>query len=501
MKRYLGLSLFAFAVLSFAAVWLGGLNQDEGWGLYAASLVADGKVPYLDFFYTQGPVTAYVYAALSPLWEPFGLVGGRVATWAMGALAIVAACRLAASFCGRKGAAAATAAALATALLLGSNLYHVYYTSIPKTYALASLFFATGFLALSRAVSSGSRIALVASAAFLALAAGTRYSFGAAIAAAAVCLFAADLRRTGFGLHLLRSRGVAFAAVAAAVLAAVYGPFLVVPAEREGLFAAFRYHVARAGGVDLVFSVGSLSRLVRWYLPVFVLLGLGFASAFRDKAGMGEAMRVSLVSCAAVFAVQFFAPFPYEDYQTPLMPVVAAAAAALVSARPDALLLALGLSWASSFGSPLLEKWTTDGQDRFWTIKKEKCEMALLKDAAKAVEALDPGGKTLLTQDLYLAVESRRKVPDGLEMGPFSMLGRDEWLKLLSSAPCPVAAFSGYGFSIKPPECVERPFDEQMEFWNALKKNYSRAGVIESFGQNSTTLIILKRGVKEGGAK
>ena len=87
MKRYLGLSLFAFAVLSFAAVWLGGLNQDEGWGLYAASLVADGKVPYLDFFYTQGPVTAYVYAALSPLWEPFGLVGGRIATWLMGAAA------------------------------------------------------------------------------------------------------------------------------------------------------------------------------------------------------------------------------------------------------------------------------------------------------------------------------------------------------------------------------------------------------------------------------
>ena len=500
MKRYLGLALFAFAVLSFAAVWLGGLNQDEGWGLYAASLVADGKVPYLDFFYTQGPVTAYVYAALSPLWEPFGLVGGRIATWLMGAAAIVVACRLAASFCARTGAA--SVAALATAFLLGSNLYHVYYTSIPKTYALAALFFAAGFLALSKALSSGSRRALAASAAFLALAAGTRYSFGGAIAAVAVSLFVLDLRRTGFGRHLFRSRGVLFSAVAAAVLVAIYGPFLVVPAAREGLFAAFRYHVARAGGIDLVFSVGSLSRLVRWYLPVFIFLGLGFGAAGRGKAGMCEAMRISLVSCAAVFAIQFFAPFPYEDYQTPLMPVVAAVAAALSSARADALLLALGLSWASSFGSPLLEEWTTDGQDRFWTIKKEKSEMALLKDAAKAVEAIDPGGKTLLTQDLYLAIESRRKVPKGLEMGPFSMLGKDEWLELLSSAPCPVAAFSGYGFSIKPPECVERPFAEQMEFWNALKKNYSRAGVIESFGQNSTTLLILKRnGENGGGAK
>jgi len=187
----------------------------------------------------------------------------------------------------------------------------------------------------------------------------------------------------------------------------------------------------------------------------------------------------------------------------PIMPVVAAVAAALCSARTDALLLALGLAWAASFGSPLLEKWTTDGQDRFWTVKKNKCEMAQLKDAAKLVETLDPGGKTLLTQDLYLAIETRRKVPDGLEMGPFSMLDGDGWKKLLSSAPCPVAALSGYAFAIKPPECVERSFDEQIEFWSILKKRYSRAAKIESFGQNATTLVVLKRndGAAGGGGE
>ena len=33
MKAFGWLGLFAFAVLGAAAVWMGGLNQDEGWYL------------------------------------------------------------------------------------------------------------------------------------------------------------------------------------------------------------------------------------------------------------------------------------------------------------------------------------------------------------------------------------------------------------------------------------------------------------------------------------
>ena len=67
MKRYEALAGFAFAVLAFAAVWLGGLNQDEGWYLYAARLVGEGKLPYRDFFFTQGPVLPFIYSVLPVL--------------------------------------------------------------------------------------------------------------------------------------------------------------------------------------------------------------------------------------------------------------------------------------------------------------------------------------------------------------------------------------------------------------------------------------------------
>ena len=285
-----------------------------------------------------------------------------------------------------------------------------------------------------------------------------------------------------------------FALAGFAALSLVYGPFLVDCAAREGLFAAQRYHAER-GGSDIVWTVGSLSRLVRWYLPVFILFGMGFA------AKTSPYMRTVFFSFAAVFAVQTLAPFPYEDYHVPVMALIAVYstvkfAAACISPAGSAnrqALLVLGLVFACSFGSPLLEKWTVNGQDRFWSRKKRMCELAQLRDVAGRIEAMDPGGGELLTQDLYLAVETRRRVPAGLEMGPFAVLDDNGWRRLLESAPCKVAALSGYSFAIEPPVCNERPVEKQMEYWGILKKHYRFSWKEDDFGQNSTTLVVLER--------
>ena len=207
---------------------------------------------------------------------------------------------------------------------------------------------------------------------------------------------------------------------------------------------------------------------------------------------------------AAVFAVQILAPFPYEDYQVPIMSLLAVYAAVKFASscashvgvvRPA--MLVLGLSFACSFGSPLLEKWTTNAQDRFWTRKKAKCELAQLRDVASRIEALDPGGKELLTQDLYLAIETGRRVPEGLEMGPFADLDDAGWKKLLESASCRMAALSGYSFAIEPPVCNERPIERQMEYWAILKKRYRLVDSEADFGQNATTLLVLERNEKK----
>ena len=472
-KVYLALAAAACVVLCAAAVWMGGLNQDEGWYLYAAKLVAEGKLPYRDFFYTQAPAMPFAYAAFAWAWAPGGLLAARAFTLAIGLCGIAFACGIAhrLSAPGRRDVAALT-----TFFLLAVNLYHLYYLAIPKTYALASLFVLAGFYLLVRG-REGGFLTTIFGGVCLALAAGTRISLGAAIPVVAVALLVMR-RRTAF---------LAFCVGAGGGLALVYGPFLLDPAARDGLVAAQAYHAAR-GGSDAVWTVGSLSRLVRWYLPLFVVLGLG---GFRKAWTLAAAF-------LAVFAVQMLAPFPYEDYQVPVMGLLAVFAAVNFAGREGAddsrrLLLVLGLSFATAFGSPLLEKWTTNGQDRFWSLKKPQSELAQLRDVAHEIEVLDPGGKTLLTQDLYLAVETGRRVPKGLEMGPFSMMTDAEWRRLILSAECPVAALSGYTFAIEPPTCRERSKGLQTDYWRLLAHGYRLAVREEAFGQNATPLLIFTR--------
>lgn len=480
MKKIWAVALFSALVLCAAALWFGALNQDEGWYLYAAQMVSEGKLPYRDFSYTQGPLMPVVYSAFSWIWKAWGLLGARVFTLLVGLSGVVfTLATVRREIAGRE---VRSFVMLAVFVLLGCNLYHLYYLAIPKTYALAGLFLSIGFFLLS--LSESRRRYVVPAAVALAFSAGVRISLGAVLAAVGVSL-------------LVRRRwmdAVLFAAGGAIALMLVYGPFLFDAASREGLIAAQSYHASRGGG-DIAWALGSLSRLVRWYLPVFILLGMGFT------ARVSPFIRTIAFSFAAVFAVQMAAPFPYEDYQVPVMPLLAVYAAVkfagssvslpLAPWRPS--LLVLGITCACSFGSPLLEKWMTNGQDRFWTVKKEKSELAQLRDVAARIEAMDPGGKDLLTQDLYLAVETGRHVPQGLEMGPFAMLGDEQWRRLLDGAPCRIAALSGYSFAIEPPRCNERPVEQQMEYWNILKNRYRFVDREEMFGQNATTLIILER--------
>lgn len=492
----------AAVILACAAVWLGGLNQDEGWYLYAAQLVRAGKMPYRDFFYTQGPLMPIVYSALTWAWDSAGLLGARALTAAVGlsaTLVSVATVRLLVPPA-RRGAAG-----VLVALLLSCNLYHLYFTAIPKTYALASLFVATGFYLLARALCDGSvrfRGGFLAAAGLaLAFAAGTRISLVALLGTSGLGLLA-SFRNCRWGFLWFGLGG-------ALGLLLVYGPFCLDEGALAGLCAAQRYHAAR-GGFSPVFVVGSLSRLVRWYLPVFILLGLavrpraadaGAAPAERSATGRTLTLGLVLFGFAGVFAVQMMAPFPYEDYQVPVMGLLALGASALTAGRvesdrlPRLVLLTTGLAYATAFGSPLLEKWTTDGQDRFWPLRKETTELAQLRETARRIERLDPGGKTLLTQDLYLAIETGRTVPDRLAMGPFSMLADDEWRELLETAPLdyPLAALSGYTFAIDPPGCGERPPERQAAYWEIINRGYEQVATVKAFGQNATELKIMRK--------
>jgi hypothetical protein len=80
--RFGHISLWCAAIaiavfVAFFSVWWGAVNQDEGWYLYAARLVKEGKLPYSDFFFTQGPALPFVYSVL-PI---EGMLSGRIVTF------------------------------------------------------------------------------------------------------------------------------------------------------------------------------------------------------------------------------------------------------------------------------------------------------------------------------------------------------------------------------------------------------------------------------------
>ena len=499
------------------ALWWGALNQDEGWYLYAAQLVREGRLPYRDFFFTQGPTMPFIYSLLAPLWAPgsplHGLLGGRVATAAIGLLATGMACVLARRLVPQERR---SAAALAVFALLAGNLYHVYFTTIPKTYALGTFFTLTGFLLLAAGLGLGRaappaswrRVVLPAAGGLaLAFASGTRISL------------ILMLPVTGLAL-LMRWRTCRWAFLWFGLggivgLFLTYGVFALDPPSRAGLLAAQRYHAA-CGGFDPFFAIGSVSRLVRGYAALGGVLFAGLLCRREEaKADHASAVRPFLwmmgLSFAAVFGLQLSAPFPYDDYQVPLMGVLTVVIVAWYLRRGASPLrqaaFAVLVAGMASASSPLLQQWMAYGQDRFWSVKKERSELSKLRFMAEEINLLDPGGTQLLTQDLYLAVEAGRKVPEGLEMGPFSyfpglseaeartcrVLNTEMLERLLAAAPTEVAAFSGYAFAIAAPTCDEVPFDRQKRFFRILKEKYEVADTEPNFGQNATTLLVLRR--------
>ena len=504
-----GLLALALYVLN---LWLGNLNQDEGWYLYAALERAAGRLPYRDFFFSQGPLMPRVYGLLSPFWAPFGVAGGRAVTALLGLGGAGLAAWLAARSAPRgRGLACAVTALLLTA----GNVYHSYFTTIPKTYALASLLLLAGVAALWQP--SGSRAAWCVGLGGLLLAgaACTRLSLGIALPVAGCFLL----------FHARRWKGawLGFGVGGLAGLALLLGPVLATDSD------AFRFsnffHASR-GTEGLLFAAGSVSRLIRHYLPLAALalaaLALrgwaGRAPRHPDTEVPPPGLGLALLIFAAVFVVHLLSPFPYDDYQVPVMPLAALATSiafwralpansdTVIEGRRQRVLVAVLLAWAAlgAGTSTLNEEWMIVGKDRFWVVRKSQPDLALLRATGREIAAQVPPEAYLLTQDTYLAVEARRRVPPGFEMGPFSyfpelgdadaqryhVLNARRLATTLAAGQAPVIALSGYGLALAAPVMTPVPEPQIAAFLEIIGRRYRLVRTIEHFGQAHTPLKI-----------
>lgn len=520
LSAWLAAVVAVLALLAANVAW-NDVNQDEGWYLYAARQVRAGRLPFLDFASTQGPVLPFVYACFDPVVRGLGVLGGRVVTALFGLAAIVSGSVLASRLAspGRRSLASFVAF-----VLVGVNVYQAAFFSSVKTYALCSLFLTCGLAVLidSARRASRSRLGFFTAGLLLGVAAGTRLSAAGTVPVAALWLLV-----TGAGRERAVSVGVF---VLGAFLAAVgiFGPF-AVGAPDALMFGLFQYHAGRSvGGIaSVAYKAGFLSRVVHaYFVPACVAVALLAARFFcrrpdvAARSGVSSSAGLWLVWCviALITAVHFLAPFPYDDYQVFLAPAMAGVlgagcarflAAQGVGRRAEG--LAGGLVFifcvAAAFSSPRNQEWFAAPRDRIWWPLRKASALSVLRDTAGTVRSLPQRGEVLLTQDTYLAVEAGMSVPSGLEMGPFCyapdmpreraerlhLLNREMMLELLRSAPAEYAAFSGYGLAIRSPEIVPLAAHEYEDLRRALESRYVRTGVVPLFGQAGTELELFRR--------
>ncbi len=513
----------AAVILAAANLYLGDLNQDEGWYLYAAQMVAAGQWPYVDFAFTQGPVMPLVYALFAPAISTGGLAGGRLLTALLGILAAVLAARLAARLVTTE---LQRYAALITFTLISVNVYQSYFCTVVKTYSLTALLLMLGFLALAEGWTHRRTWLMFMAGAFIALAAGTRSSAGAILP---IVL-----------LGLLQSRKHApprawFNFGIGAILAAciVCLPFLVL-APDAFFYCTMQYHTLRHSGgslMALAFKAGFLSRLLQAYFVAFSI-GVGVFVAKLALAGTTAAtstapgttpttttmaavtiMRILWTSTIFITLIHFLAPFPYDDYQVfvfPLLAIAVANAAIRLVGQRGALWLTMGilaLSLGAAGSSPLNQDWFIQGRDRIWWLVKDRSPLQKLRDTAAQIRQVTHPGDLLLTQDPYLAVEANRKLPRGLEMGQFSyfpdmaddqakrlhVFNRAGLANFLQATDAPLAALSGYALAIQSPDVTPISSEDQALFNGIVMDRYTPMTNIPCFGQAGTTLTIYRK--------
>jgi hypothetical protein len=229
-----------------------------------------------------------------------------------------------------------------------------------------------------------------------------------------------------------------------------------------------------------------------------------------------DAVRWALgLGLAGVSLVHLAAPFPYDDYQVPLYPLFAALVTAVwTRLLPDAprwrtalAAGALAAALLAAFASPMLQGWMVIGRDRIWWRLRPQPALLQLREAGQAIRALASGSDELLTQDVYLAVETGLRVPRGLELGPFSYypalstekarllhVVNDPLLEdILAQTPARAAAMSGYSFVMAAPEV--RKLDEavQQRWWDLLAARFELVQTVPDFGQGPTALQLYQR--------
>jgi len=401
---YLGFGIFWF--------FFGYMNNDEGWYLYASRLVYDGKLPYIDFSYTQSPLLPYIYGIPQLLFGP-SLYMGRLTSLFFGLLTCVFTAKLAEKLVGKMGAVIALA-------LLCSSLTTIYYFTIVKTYALTS-FLIIFSLYLSFGSNRRNPLKIMLPIFVMCLAVGVRLSVLPALLL--LMLYLVYTERKNIGAVVL---GISTGLVTCGIL---FVPLLLMNKD-VSIFNLIGNHVAsleyRGLGAILRQKASTVVELVRVYFTIVALVVVGlilhFYGCSKSSTGNTKYYLLLFLIVLSVCAVQLIPTPTYVEYGVILVPVVSILAAfgfnkiythSIENPIRNTLLLIMTLVI-------LIPTILTGFKDVRLGLGEEEKPISQIEEMGYYIKSHTPADGNLLAFSTYVAIAADRKVLPGFEMSIFS---------------------------------------------------------------------------------
>ncbi len=493
--------LLLFAVLSAAYVFVGTLNEDEGWYLYAAKLVYAGQHLYSDFMYTQAPLMPYIYGLPQRLFGE-GLYLGRFESLLFAILTaialVIAARRL-------KGATAGLF--VAAALALSPMVLH--HLTVIKTYSLTTLLISLALLSLTLKTSKVTKAVL--SCALLSLAAGVRLSVIAAVPALLLSWLLLD--RDGWKPFL------AGAISATAVTVAAFLPF-VLPDFHNAWFNMLGFHTVTYESssffhdlYDKADNFGSLSNNISLMLMGSALALILFFVGKRGSWLQALRARLVYVQIGAILAALIVADmlpramrWDYFIICVPCLVILSGSAVAklweLASDRKmqNAIIAVVAVFLILN----------AIGGNHNLDVLGRSLPIAKVEKVARFLDQHIPEQDSIFTMHAFIAIQSRRNLLPGLEMGVFSyypewnteaanrygVINDDIARAYLSSERAAAVLLTPEDFrrnsTLKTLDPQERQENAE-QMLQLIKSHYDLALTVPSFGQWKETLMIYLR--------
>jgi len=392
--------------------WLGIVNGDEGWFALSARLVGQGRLPYRDFAFTQGPAYAYLLAPFVRL-AP-GVYTTRTLSVVCTAASVGMLIAMARRVGGKWAALASCAALLATIPSLP------YWLSITKTYALTCLFISAILFTLTSTIRPAVRYPL----------------------AAALAIGLTETRTTGFVLAVLLITALLRLSpdartrrnvVVAAGVAALPFVILLVVGLTGAHWGLFEYHqlgpTGKGGFGQFVSRTGEAARA--WPGPaLFGIAALVVVLVNRDlRARLRR--RLDLVAVAAgivAFIVlhETTAHFFAEEYLSPLIaPLVVVCSIILVRAasalRAEGTRTRLGLVVSGVVLAGIVVTAATGGHSNYLGVPGWDGAPAALSSITSCVKRNSAPNDTVFALSVEeVVVAARRRAAPNVTLGMFS---------------------------------------------------------------------------------